>query len=273
MDPVALRLAHDALIDEEKNKPFSSPPEGVPGGWRNEVWLVAQNTRGRLDAQGRPDPRLGRRRCIVGCGSRCQRSDVSFRRDGTVRIASGTQDIGTGTYTVLAQIVSDKTGVPIEKIEVVLGDSSLPPDDVGWIDGDRNRAPLRCGRRQCCCKSAAGDGGASTGSPYLHKDAATLALTAGRVHAKASRQRAAWRSRRSSAWQTSPAQTEMASQAGLVRIRRLATIRRTPSACSSSKVEWDPGIAKLRVSRVVSVMDGGRILNKKTATNRSQEPW
>jgi xanthine dehydrogenase YagR molybdenum-binding subunit len=34
------------------------------------------------------------------------------------------------------------------------------------------------------------------------------------------------------------------------------------------EVEWDPGIAKLRVSRVVSVIDGGRILNKKTATNQ-----
>jgi xanthine dehydrogenase YagR molybdenum-binding subunit len=34
------------------------------------------------------------------------------------------------------------------------------------------------------------------------------------------------------------------------------------------EVEWDPGIAKLRVSRVVSVIDGGRILNKTTATNQ-----
>jgi xanthine dehydrogenase YagR molybdenum-binding subunit len=34
------------------------------------------------------------------------------------------------------------------------------------------------------------------------------------------------------------------------------------------EVEWDPGIAKLRVSRVVSVVDGGRIMNKKTATNQ-----
>jgi xanthine dehydrogenase YagR molybdenum-binding subunit len=34
------------------------------------------------------------------------------------------------------------------------------------------------------------------------------------------------------------------------------------------EVEWDPGIARLRVSRVVSVVDGGRIINKQTATNQ-----
>ena len=35
-----------------------------------------------------------------------------------------------------------------------------------------------------------------------------------------------------------------------------------------AEVEWDPGIAKLRVSRVVTVIDGGRIINRKTATNQ-----
>ncbi len=34
------------------------------------------------------------------------------------------------------------------------------------------------------------------------------------------------------------------------------------------EVEWDPGIARLRVSRVVSVIDGGRIINNATATNQ-----
>src|SRR5208282_5638705 len=34
------------------------------------------------------------------------------------------------------------------------------------------------------------------------------------------------------------------------------------------EIEWDPGIARLRVSRVVSVIDGGRIINMRTATNQ-----
>ena len=52
---------------------------------------------------------------------------MSLRHDGTARVSCGTQDIGTGTYTVIAQIVSDKTGIPVDKIDVVLGSSSLPP--------------------------------------------------------------------------------------------------------------------------------------------------
>jgi xanthine dehydrogenase YagR molybdenum-binding subunit len=35
-----------------------------------------------------------------------------------------------------------------------------------------------------------------------------------------------------------------------------------------AEVEWDPGIARLRVSRVVTVIDGGRIINMETATNQ-----
>ena len=54
-------------------------------------------------------------------------ASVQLRDDGTVRVACGTQDIGTGTYTILAQLAAQKTGVPLDKVEVVLGDTSLPP--------------------------------------------------------------------------------------------------------------------------------------------------
>src|SRR5262249_13184289 len=49
---------------------------------------------------------------------------------GTVRVACATQDIGTGTYTILAQLAAEKTGVPLDKIEAVLGDTKLPPGPI-----------------------------------------------------------------------------------------------------------------------------------------------
>ncbi|HEX4643024.1 MAG TPA: molybdopterin cofactor-binding domain-containing protein, partial [Candidatus Acidoferrales bacterium] len=52
---------------------------------------------------------------------------VSFLADGTVRANCATQDIGTGTYTVFAEIISDRTGVPLDKIRVHLGDTAMPP--------------------------------------------------------------------------------------------------------------------------------------------------
>src|SRR5438094_45894 len=54
------------------------------------------------------------------------KANFELRDDGTVRVACATQDIGTGTYTILAQLASQKTGVPLTKIEVELGDSALP---------------------------------------------------------------------------------------------------------------------------------------------------
>ena len=57
-------------------------------------------------------------------------ANVQLSDDGTVRVACGTQDIGTGTYTILAQIAAQKTGVPLGKVEVALGDTSLPAGPV-----------------------------------------------------------------------------------------------------------------------------------------------
>src|SRR2546428_10985933 len=53
-------------------------------------------------------------------------ASIQLRDDSTARIACATQDIGTGTYTILAQLASQKTGVPLDKVEVALGDTSLP---------------------------------------------------------------------------------------------------------------------------------------------------
>src|SRR5690606_29441655 len=41
--------------------------------------------------------------------------NVSFREDGTVHVACATQDLGTGTYTVLGQMVAQVTGVPLDR--------------------------------------------------------------------------------------------------------------------------------------------------------------
>lgn len=50
---------------------------------------------------------------------------VEMQQDGTARVTCGTQDIGGGTYTVIAQMVSHETGVPLNKVHVVIGDSAF----------------------------------------------------------------------------------------------------------------------------------------------------
>lgn len=46
--------------------------------------------------------------------------------DGTAMVASGTQDLGTATYTIITQIAADSLGFPIDYVRFALSDSSLP---------------------------------------------------------------------------------------------------------------------------------------------------
>jgi xanthine dehydrogenase YagR molybdenum-binding subunit len=53
-------------------------------------------------------------------------AEVRLLKDGAVEIRSCTQDIGTGTKTVLAQVVAEELGIPIEDVTVSIGDSYFP---------------------------------------------------------------------------------------------------------------------------------------------------
>lgn len=55
---------------------------------------------------------------------------ATLHADGTVEIASAASDIGTGTYTVMAQVAAEALGVPVESIRVKLGDSNLPQSPI-----------------------------------------------------------------------------------------------------------------------------------------------
>ena len=51
---------------------------------------------------------------------------VRVNANGTALVQVGTQDLGTGTYTVMSQIAADELGIPIERIQFELGDSAFP---------------------------------------------------------------------------------------------------------------------------------------------------
>src|SRR5690606_23050396 len=55
---------------------------------------------------------------------------ATLHADGTIEIASAASDIGTGTYTVMAQVAAEALGVPVESIRVKLGDSDLPQSPI-----------------------------------------------------------------------------------------------------------------------------------------------
>src|SRR4029450_45228 len=95
------------------------------------------------------------------------------------------QDIGTGTYTILAQLVSDKTGVPVNKVEVVLGDTSLPPGPTsGGSLATGSVAPAVFDAADNAINSLLAVATTSPGSPFENQKTDDLAFEAGRVFVK-----------------------------------------------------------------------------------------
>jgi xanthine dehydrogenase YagR molybdenum-binding subunit len=269
-DPVALRLAHDTLVDEEKNKPFSSrhlkeclQVGAEKFGWSRRTPAVGSMRKGDLILG------WGVAAASWGAGRGVSEAAVSLKRDGTVRVSCGTQDPGTGTYTVVAQIVSDKTGVPVEKIDVVLGDSSLPPGPTsGGSTATATVLPSIVDAVNAATRALLATAAAAPGSRYQQKDPATLAFTAGRVHAKTESPEQGVPFQEILRMANTASANGEGKSGGLGSDAKAGEYSTHSFGAQFVEVEWDPGIAHLRVSRVVSVIDGGRIINHKMAWNQ-----
>src|SRR5438552_18022544 len=113
-------------------------------------------------------------------------ASVQLRDDGTVRVACGTQDIGTGTYSILAQLASEKTGVPLDKVEVALGDTSLPEGPVsGGSMATGSLVPAVFAAADNAITSLLTVATTTPGSPFEKRKPDELAFEAGRVYVKA----------------------------------------------------------------------------------------
>ncbi len=128
MDPIEFRALNDTQVDpEDPDRPFSkrqlvecmrmgaerfgwSGRNAIPGRVRDGRWLVgigmAAGYRGAL---------------VMTSGAR-----VRLDGDGMVTVETDMTDIGTGSYTIIAQTAAEMMGVPLEKVAVRLGDSHFP---------------------------------------------------------------------------------------------------------------------------------------------------
>ena len=142
IDPVTLRTLNEPKIDESLGIPFSSRHlvECMELGQEKFGWSKRTPDVGSMKRDGLTLG-WGMAACAWIAARFPAEAYVQLRDDGTVRVACGTQDIGTGTYTILAQLAAEKTGVPLEKVEVVLGDTLLPP---GPLSGGSWRRARSC---------------------------------------------------------------------------------------------------------------------------------
>ncbi len=131
IDPIKLRTINHTAVDPESKLPFSM--ENIV-----ECYTVGADKFGWSNRKSQPrSNRVGK--YLIGHGMATAtypaiRSTASVKaqifQNGTVKLFSATQDIGTGTYTIMAQTMADVLGVSIDKITVEIGDSSLPPAPV-----------------------------------------------------------------------------------------------------------------------------------------------
>ncbi|KPH06519.1 xanthine dehydrogenase family protein molybdopterin-binding subunit (plasmid) [Rhizobium acidisoli] len=127
IDPVQFRIINDTQVDPEKpQRPFSQrnligclklgaerfgwSERGRPGSKRDGNWLVGMGVAAAF-----------RNNLVLPSGAR-----VKLDREGVVTVETDMTDIGTGSYTIIAQTAAEMMGVPIEKVAVQLGDSRFP---------------------------------------------------------------------------------------------------------------------------------------------------
>lgn len=270
MDPVELRIKNDTLVDESNGKPFSSrhlkecfQVGAERFGWSKRNPAVGSMRKGNLVLG------WGTAAASWGAGRAPCSAVVNLRDDGTARASCATQDIGTGTYTVFAQVVSDQTGIPVEKVEVVLGDSSLVPGPTsGGSTATATTVPAVAEAARAAIGAVLMLASRTNGSPLKGQDPKSLAMSGGRVHAKGSSPESGVPFEQilrvaKAGYVHGEAQT-----GGLGSDTKAHDYSTHSFGAQFVEVEYDPGIAQLRVSRVVTVIDGGRIINMATATNQ-----
>ncbi len=127
MDPVALRLANYAERDPATGKPFSSKSLRAcyEVGGRRFGW-AGRPKRPRSMRDGDALVGWGMATATYPTHRRAASADATLLADGTAVVRAGTQDIGTGTHTIMAQIAAEALGLPIERVTFELGDTELP---------------------------------------------------------------------------------------------------------------------------------------------------
>jgi xanthine dehydrogenase YagR molybdenum-binding subunit len=236
MDPVALRVRNHADVNPTNQKPFSAKhlKECYALGAEKFGWA-------RRDARPRSMTEDG---LLVGWGmatavypgNRWEASaSIRVSPEGAALVRAATQDLGTGTYTVLTQAAADVLGLPVERVRLELGDSAFPEAPVSGGSNSAASVSEAIVRAGAALRESLP--GSDPNTPI-----AELVKRAGR-----------------------PVEATATAKATEEKDKKSSIHSFGAHFC---EVRIDPLLPRVQVSRWVSVMNVGRVLNPKTA--RSQ---
>jgi len=262
IDPLELRLRCYSDRDQNDDRPYSSKAlrECYRQGAEAFGW-----------AKRDPEPRSMREGSdLVGWGMATGVWEalqvpiavrIALSANGHADVSCATSDIGTGTYTIMAQVAADMLGLPLDNISIKIGDSSLPQSPVeggSWIATSVANGIVSTAEaiRAELLRLA----GQMPQSPLANAAVADVALVDGRLVSRRDGSR-------------SVPIADVMRHAAVDRIERELTTnpaadhtraQNTHSAVFA-EVKVDEQIGVVRVTRVVNAVAAGRILNPKTA--------
>jgi xanthine dehydrogenase YagR molybdenum-binding subunit len=189
---------------------------------------------------------------------------IVLTANGHAEVSSATSDIGTGTHTIMAQVAADKLGLPLDSISVKLGDSTLPQSPVeggSWLAASVSHgiATTADALRNELLRLAI----QMPNSPLADAAPNEVALADGKLVSKRDASRAV-------------SIIHVMRHGGVDRIEQEESTtvpddgshsRNTHSAVFA-EVKVDDELGVIRVTRIVSAVAAGRILNPKTATSQ-----
>ena len=261
MDPLAFRLANYAERDEQEDKPFAS--KGLRQCYSQAAdkfqWSRRDHDPGSM-RDGRVLVGWGMATSTYPTNRRPCQARIRLNANGTVLVQSGVQDLGTGTYTIMAQCAADRLGVDIANVSAQLGDSRFPPGPVSGGSATAVsvipavEAAVDALRARLATMAAVEPSFANVAPADIKLDGFELVAPHFRVSLHQLMQRAG----------VAYVEAEGSSAPG--------EARKTHSCHAFGaqfvEVRIDPDFGTIRVSRVVSCFEVGRLLNARTG--RSQ---
>jgi xanthine dehydrogenase YagR molybdenum-binding subunit len=262
LDPVELRLRCYSDRDQNEDVPYTS--KALRECYRQGAEAFGWNQRKAEPRSMRDGNDLVGWGMATGVWEALQMpaaARIVLTANGHAEVSCAASDIGTGTYTILAQVSADTLGLPIENITIKLGDSTLPQAPVeggSWMAASASHAVAATaeevrGELLALAKKM-------TGSPLADAKLEEVTLTDGKVVSKQDASRAV-------------SIADAMRQGKIERIEKekannfpddKSHARNTHSAVFA-EVKVDEQLGVVRVTRVVSAVAAGRILNTKTA--------
>jgi xanthine dehydrogenase YagR molybdenum-binding subunit len=262
LDPLELRLRCYSERDQHQDRPYSS--KALRECYRQGAEAFGWDKRNPAPRSMRDGSDLVGWGMATGVWEALQvpiTVRIALGANGHAEVACATSDIGTGTYTIMAQVAADALGLPIENISVKLGDSSLPQSPVeggSWIAASvSNGIVTTAGAIR---DELLGLARRMPNSPFANAAPDEVVLSDGRLASRRDEGRAV-------------SIADVLRHGGVDRLEREKTTNPDQDATRASnshaavfaEVKVDEQLGVVRVTRIVSAVAAGRILNPSTA--------